>query len=91
MPRALQRFQRGMESTITAEGFKRSTEMHGLIYGRYIADGDSSTYAKILDTRPYLSITVEKIGCRNYILRNFCSKMQILKTETAYKLAERKL
>ncbi|XP_028161435.1 uncharacterized protein LOC114353576 [Ostrinia furnacalis] len=54
-----------MESTIIAEGFKKSVEIHGLIYSRFIADGDSSTYSRILATRPYTIVTVEKIGCKN--------------------------
>lgn len=80
-----------MESTIIVEGFRQSIQMHGLIYGRYIADGDSSTYAKILDARPYPFLTVEKIGCKNHIFRNFCNKLQSLKTDTKYTIAERKL
>lgn len=80
-----------MESCIIFEGFKQSIAMHGVIYGRFIADGDSSTYAKILETRPYDNITVEKIGCRNHILRNFCNKMQNLKVETKYAIKDRKL
>lgn len=80
-----------MESTIICEGFKKSIEMHGVIYGRFIADGDSSTYAKILEARPYTSLTVEKIGCRNHILRNFCTKLQLLKTNTQYAKQERNI
>lgn len=39
-----------------------------------IADGDSSCYRTILDKRPYKCV-VEKIECRNHLLRNFCSKL----------------
>lgn len=80
-----------MESAIIAEGFKKSIEMHGVIYGRFIADGDSSTYAKIINTRPYPFLTVEKIGCRNHILRNLCNKLQSLKSDTKFIISERKL
>ncbi|CAB3237973.1 unnamed protein product [Arctia plantaginis] len=38
----------GMEAEIIAEGFRKSVEMYNIIYGRLIADGDSSTYSKIL-------------------------------------------
>lgn len=81
----------GMESTIIAEGFKQSVDMHGLVYGRFIADGDSSTYAKILETRPYPSVTVEKLGCKNHILRNFSNKMVNVKTDTKYDIKDRKI
>lgn len=80
-----------MESEILVEGFKRSIEMHQVIYSRFIADGDSSTYAKILKARPYPDITVEKIGCRNHILRNFCNKLQQMKTNTRFEAKQRKM
>jgi len=65
----------GMESAIIAEGFKRSVEMHGLIYARFIGDGDSSTYRKILDASPYKSLVVEKLECSNHILRNYAGRV----------------
>lgn len=80
----------GMESAILVEGFQCSIDMHGLIYGRIISDGDSSTYSKILQTRPYSNITVQKIECRNHILRNLCNKLLQLKTDTKYLLQFRK-
>lgn len=51
----------GMDAEIIAVGFKKSIEMYNIIYGRLIADGDSSTYSRILEERPYKDITVEKI------------------------------
>lgn len=81
----------GMEAMIIAEGFQRSIEMHNLIYQRFIADGDSSTHAKIIQTRPYANVTVEKINCRNHILRRFCNNMQKLCTDTRYTVKDRKL
>lgn len=80
----------GMESQILVEGFKSSIEQHGLIYRRLISDGDSSTYAKVLEARPYPDTTVEKVECRNHVLRNFCNKLQALATETKYLLKHRK-
>lgn len=83
----------GMESDIIVEGFKQSIENHNLIYGRLISDGDSSTYNKILLSRPYQDegLTVEKIECRNHLLRNFCNKLQNLQTDTRYIIRHRKL
>lgn len=74
----------GMESNILVEGFKSSVEMHGLIYGRMISDGDSSTYSKIIEARPYANVTVQKIECKNHIMRNMCNKLTQLKTDTKY-------
>ncbi|KOB78717.1 hypothetical protein OBRU01_01900 [Operophtera brumata] len=73
-----------MESEILTEGFKCSIDMHNLIYARMISDGDSSTYAKLLKSRPYPHITIEKIECRNHILRNLCNKLAALQTDTKY-------
>lgn len=80
----------GMESNILVEGYKRSIEMHGLIYGRMISDGDSSTYSKIIAARPYANVTVQKIECQNHIMRNMCNKLTQLKTDTRYPLRCRK-
>lgn len=73
-----------MESEILVEGFKKSLEMHNLIYGRLISDGDANTYSKILQARPYDKFTVEKVECRNHLLRNFCNKLVAITSETKY-------
>ncbi|XP_070529851.1 uncharacterized protein [Cardiocondyla obscurior] len=67
-----------MESDAIAEGFNCSLEMHGLIYKTVIADGDSSVYQTILDNAPYQKqmVTVKKIECVNYLLRNLCKKFK---------------
>ncbi|CAG9135197.1 unnamed protein product [Plutella xylostella] len=80
----------GMEAEIISEGFKTSLDMYNIIYGRLIADGDSATYKKILDSNPYGNYTVEKIECRNHVLRNFCNKMRATAKETKYSLQHRK-
>jgi hypothetical protein len=60
----------GMESALVVEGFKKSIEMHNLIYGRLIADDDR-------ETAPYgAQFKVQKIKCKNHILRNFMSKIK---------------
>lgn len=79
-----------MEADIICDGFKQSKDMYGIIYARMIADGDSSTYAKILEAAPYPNHIVEKIECRNHILRNFCNKLRTLTKDTKYSLAHRK-
>lgn len=54
----------GMESEILLEGFKQSIPMYNLIYERMVADGDSSTYKKKLEGRPYPDCTVEKVDVK---------------------------
>lgn len=80
-----------MEAAILVEGFRLSECMYGVRYNKLIADGDSSTYNKILEARPYQTLTVEKIECRNHLLRNFCNKLRALSTDTRFPIKTRKL
>lgn len=81
----------GMESEIIVEGFKSSLDTQGIIYSKLIADGDCSTYKKILEARPYPNITVEKIECRNHLLRNYITKINLLSLDTQYPISLRKI
>ncbi|EFN60335.1 hypothetical protein EAG_03390, partial [Camponotus floridanus] len=65
-----------MESDIILEGFRLSLKMHGLIYNKYIGDGDSNVFKKLRDFPSYPNIVVEKIECTNYLLRNMCVKIR---------------
>ncbi|KAH0807689.1 hypothetical protein GEV33_015102 [Tenebrio molitor] len=67
-----------METDIIAEGFKRSLDMHGIKYTRMVGDGDSSVYRKLKEVKPYGNQLVEKVECRNHLLRNFSSKLREL-------------
>lgn len=80
-----------MESAALVEGFKTSLDTHGLIYEKLISDGDSSTIKKILSSNPYKNIKVEKIECRNHLLRNLCTKLRLLIKDTQIPLQQRKL
>lgn len=74
----------GMESEIILEGFQNSIPMYDMIYGRMIGDGDCNTYKKIVEARPYAAVTVEKIECRNHLLRNMCTKLASLTKDTTF-------
>ena len=66
-----------IEAAIILDGFKSSISTHNIIYGKVIGDGDSSVYNKIKDAKPYgPDFFIEKIECRNHILRNFCNKLK---------------
>jgi hypothetical protein len=67
-----------MESNLIVEGFKLSMQLHGLRYKFLIADGDSSVHKKLLECRPYGKVTIEKIECKNHLLRNYCTKLRDL-------------
>lgn len=65
-----------MEADIIVEGFRQSMPLYGVKFATMIGDGDSNVYKKILDFRPYDDVTVEKIECKNHLLRNFYSKLK---------------
>ncbi|CAB3257779.1 unnamed protein product [Arctia plantaginis] len=67
-----------MEQAILVEGFKNSIKDRNLIYNILIADGDSSTYKSILESRPYPDIPIQKIKCTNHFLRNYNGKNLLL-------------
>lgn len=71
-----------MEADAIVEGFKTSVEKRGLIYSTFIADGDSSVYKKIVQANPYPNTLIEKIECKNHLLRNLTGKIkEIAKTK----------
>lgn len=74
-----------MESDIIVEGFKNSIQLYGVKYNKVIGDGDSNVYKCILDANPYDDITVQKIECKNHLLRNMCNKLRELAKESKYK------
>jgi len=81
-----------MEASIIVDGFVQSERMYGIRYNKLIADGESNVYKKILETRPYKNLTVEKIECRNHLLCNLCNKLKEMTTKPqSGKLEYRKL
>lgn len=66
----------GMEADIIVEGFMRSIEMHYVKYAYLVGDGDSSVTKKLLEARPYGNRLIEKIECRNHLLRNYCTNLR---------------
>lgn len=67
-----------MESDIIVEGFKISISAHNLKYTKMIGDGDSSVHKKLLLQKPYGNDLVQKIECKNHLLRNFSNKLREL-------------
>lgn len=81
-----------MEASIIAEGFQKSMEMYGVKYSKMIGDGDSNVYKLVLDSRSYDDITVEKIECKNHLLRNVCTKLRdVIKNGKYGPVQQRKL
>lgn len=74
----------GMEAALVSEGFRSSQELHGLIYNKLIGDGDSSVNKALQSNKPYKHVEIEKIECRNHLLRNFRSKIITLSKEKSF-------
>ena len=69
-----------METDIILEGFLRSIELYNIRFLRMIGDGDSSVYRKLVQVKPYGNLTVEKVECKNHLLRNFSTKLREVAT-----------
>ncbi|XP_072390322.1 uncharacterized protein [Diabrotica undecimpunctata] len=70
-----------METSILVEGFKQSQIVHGLKFLQFIADGDSSVYAKICEEVAYGQY-VTKIECRNHAIKNYGKALYKIKADT---------
>ena len=57
-----------MEADIIVEGFLKANE-YGIRYMTLIADGDSSTYAKIQEEVPVWGAHVKKGECANHVCK----------------------
>lgn len=51
-----------MEHTILVEGFKACETLHKVRFHKFIADGDSNVYCKLLEARPYINLHIEKMS-----------------------------
>lgn len=79
-----------MEADMAVEGFNLSETMHGVRYRQFIADGDSSVFAKLRQHVSY-GQTINKIECSNHALKNFGKHLHRIKKDTHIKLEGRKL
>lgn len=56
-----------------------------------LGDGDSSVTKRLLEVLPYgPNCLVEKIECRNHLLRNYCQKLGNITKKTNYPVNVRK-
>ncbi|CAI6355909.1 unnamed protein product [Macrosiphum euphorbiae] len=80
-----------MEADSILEGFSNSLNMHGLKYNKLIGDGDSSVTNKLNEVMPYgPEFKIQKIECRNHLLRNYGMKMSALSKKIEYPAIIRK-
>lgn len=62
-----------MESDIILAGFSSSIKMYNLVYYRFIGDGDSSVYSKVV--KIYNGMEVQKIECMNHVVKNLTTRL----------------
>ena len=73
-----------MESSAAVEVWKRSIETHGLIYGTYIGDGDSSSFKNLVKSNPYDGVaSVRKEECLGLVQKRI--KKRLSKTTKSSK------
>ena len=69
----------GSSSSMESEGavkiFMRSIEKFNVRYVNYIGDGDSSAFAKVIESNPYPDITVNKLECIGHIQKRVGSNL----------------
>lgn len=63
----------GMESDIIFKGFQSSIKMYGIVYTKFVGDGDSSVHFNVENVYP--GIKVEKIECSNHVVKNFTARL----------------
>lgn len=71
------------------EGFRSSENMHGIRFLKFIADGDASTYARLKERVPY-GRRIQKIECKNHMLKNITKALYKLKNDTTVDINGRK-
>lgn len=74
-----------MEEDIIVESFRQSIAMHNIIYNKFIGDGDSSVFKKIILAKPYgFNTDIQNIECANHILRNYMNRIVDIATSISY-------
>lgn len=71
-----------MEAAGSVRIFSRSEEEpRGLQYVKYLGDGDSSSFKKVVDSAPYAGETIEKLECVGHIQKRVGARLRRLKQE----------
>ncbi|KAF2888588.1 hypothetical protein ILUMI_17585, partial [Ignelater luminosus] len=79
-----------MESDTIVEGFNESIATHNVRYLKFIADGDSSVFAKIRENVSY-GTEVMKIHCTNRAVKNYGKALYKIRNDTSVAVSGRKL
>jgi hypothetical protein len=61
--------------------FKCSEATHGLRHTTYLGDGDSASYKKVHDSKPYEDVDVIKVECVGHIQKRLGNRLRKLRTQ----------
>ena len=68
-----------MEGEIAKEAFSRSVELYNLRYASFIGDGDTNSFKKVFDSKPYGDVTVQKLECVGHVQKRMGKRLRDLK------------
>ena len=61
--------------------FLRSESTRGLIYAKYLGDGDSSSFLRVSEAKPYPNVAIEKLECVGHFQKRLGGRLRKLKKE----------
>lgn len=79
-----------METDIIVEGFRMAEKLYNLRYKYFIADGDSSVYANLVEKVSY-GTCIRKIECVNHAIKNYGKYLYNIKKDSNVAISIRKL
>lgn len=71
----------GMESEGVLSIFHRSQEKYNVQYTRYLGDGDTKAYKKVVESKPYGEVNIEKLECVGHVQKRLGSRLRRLRNE----------
>lgn len=79
-----------MEASGTCDIFKRSVEQYKLRYTGFVGDGDTNTYKKVSDSKPYGNKNIDKLECVGHVQKRVGTRLRNLKKCTKEILSDGK-
>jgi len=73
------------------ECFCRSLDQYNLRYTKYIGDGDTKSYQKVVAADPYSGVQIDKLECIGHVQKRVDSRLRKLKQTTKTKLSDEKI
>lgn len=71
----------GMEASGAVTIFNRSLEKYGVRYDKYLGDGDSKGFKKVVESKPYGDMEIEKLECIGHVQKRMGSQLRRLRKE----------